>query len=228
MAEKETKAPALAVDSVFVESEDIDTPLVHGYVPSDDGKFDFEAMLNAMKYSGFQATNLGLAFDEINKMLHFDYTPEPGEEKKLYGLGGGVEGVKYKPRACKIFLGFTSNLISSGMRDYIRFIVKHALVDVLCITAGGVEEDLIKCLAPTHMGEFTLDGHDLRKRGLNRIGNLVVPNKNYCLFEDWIMPILDKCVDEQTENGYKWTPSRLIRRLGLEINNEDSVLYECA
>lgn len=171
---------------------------------------------------------MGLAFEQINKMLHFDYTPEPGEEKKIYGIGGGVPGVTYKPRACKIFLGLTSNLISSGMRDYIRFIVKHAMVDVLCITAGGCEEDLIKCLAPTHMGEFALDGHDLRKRGLNRIGNLVVPNKNYCLFEDWIMPILDKCVEEQKKDGVKWTPSRLLRRLGLEINNEDSVLYWAA
>jgi deoxyhypusine synthase len=226
--ETKEKAPALAMDSIFVESEEIDTPLCKGYMPGDDGKFDFEAMLNQMKYCGFQATNLGLAFEEINKMLHFDYTPEPGEEKKLYGIGGGVEGVKYKPRACKIFMGLTSNILSSGMRDYIRFIVKHALVDVLCITAGGVEEDIIKCLAPTHIGEFSLDGHDLRKRGLNRIGNLVVPNKNYCLFEDWIMPILDKCVEEQKKDGVNWTPSKLIKRLGLEINNEDSVLYWAA
>jgi len=34
-------------------------------------------------------------------------------------------------------------------------------------------------------------------KGLNRIGNLVVPNDNYCKFEDWVMPILDKMVEEQ-------------------------------
>lgn len=64
-------------------------------------------------------------------------------------------------------------------------------------TAGGVEEDFIKCLAPTFLGEFTLSGKDLRDRGINRIGNLLAPNNNYCKFEDWVMPILDKLVEEQ-------------------------------
>ncbi|NXX78315.1 DHYS synthase, partial [Urocolius indicus] len=59
----------------------------------------------------------------------------------------------------------------------------------LVTTAGGVEEDLIKCLAPTYVGDFSLRGCDLRQRGLNRIGNLLVPNDNYCKFEDWLMPI---------------------------------------
>ncbi|NWU42120.1 DHYS synthase, partial [Hylia prasina] len=62
-------------------------------------------------------------------------------------------------------------------------------VDVLVTTAGGVEEDLIKCLAPTYIGDFHLRGRDLRENGINRIGNLLVPNDNYCKFEDWLMPI---------------------------------------
>ena len=54
---------------------------------------------------------------------------------------------------------------------------------------------------------------------MNRIGNLVVPNDNYCKFEDWITPILNAMVDEQTTEGTKWTPSKMIRRLGKEIND---------
>lgn len=41
-------------------------------------------------------------------------------------------------------------------------------------TAGGVEEDLIKCIAPHYMGDFNLDGATLRSKGLNRIGSLRV------------------------------------------------------
>ena len=41
-------------------------------------------------------------------------------------------------------------------------------------------------------------GADLRRRGINRIGNLLVPNDNYCKFEDWIMPIFDAMLHEQT------------------------------
>lgn len=62
-------------------------------------------------------------------------------------------------------------------------------------------------------------------RGQNRIGNLVVPNGNYCAFEDWVVPILDEMLKEQEEQGVEWTPSKVIHRLGKEINNEDSVYY---
>ena len=48
----------------------------------------------------------------------------------------------------KVFLGFTSNLISSGVREHIRYLVQHRMVDVLVTTAGGVEEDLIKVPLP--------------------------------------------------------------------------------
>lgn len=69
-------------------------------------------------------------------------------------------------------------------------------VDVLVTTAGGVE-DLIKCLAPTYMGDFAMKGAQLRSTGLSGIGNLLVPNDNYFKFEDWVVPILDQLLVEQ-------------------------------
>ena len=48
---------------------------------------------------------------------------------------------------CKIFLGYTSNLVSAGVREHIRYLVQHRMVDVLCTTAGGIEEDFIKVTA---------------------------------------------------------------------------------
>lgn len=44
-------------------------------------------------------------------------------------------------------------------------------VDVVVTTAGGVEEDLIKCLAPTYVGDFSLKGRELRQNGINRCGD---------------------------------------------------------
>lgn len=126
---------------------------------------------------------------------------------------------------CTIFLGYTSNMISCGVREYIRFLVQHKMVDCLVCTAGGIEEDFIKCLAPTISGEFNLSGSQLRTEGINRIGNLLVPNDNYCKFEDWIMPIFDKLHEEQEAENINWTPAKIIRRLGKEINNPDSVYY---
>lgn len=107
----------------------------------------------------------------------------------------------------------------------ILYLVKNRHVSVLVTTAGGIEEDLIKCLGNTYLADFNLDGADLRRRGMNRIGNLIVPNDNYCAFEDWLTPILDAMLSEQKESGRVWTPSSFIHRLGKEIDNEESVYY---
>lgn len=125
-------------------------------------------------------------------------------------------------------LGFTSNLVSSGLREIIRFLVQHAYISGIVTTAGGIEEDLIKCLGPTYVapeGRFDVDGATLRKKGFNRIGNLIVPNNNYCAFEDWVNPIFDTMVEEQKSERKVWSPSTVIDRLGKEIDNEESYLY---
>lgn len=75
-------------------------------------------------------------------------------------------------------------------------------VHVVVTTTGGIEEDLIKCLAPTYKGDFSLPGAYLRSKGLNRIGNLLVPNDNYCKFEDWIIPIFDQMLKEQNDEVF--------------------------
>lgn len=129
---------------------------------------------------------------------------------------------------CTIFLGYTSNLVSSGVRETIRYLVQHNMVDCIVTTAGGVEEDFIKCLAPTYIGSFEKDGRQLRDKGINRIGNLMVPNDNYCKFENWLMPLLDEMLEEQKSQGITWTPSKIIDRLGTRINDESSIYYWAA
>jgi len=44
-----------------------------------------------------------------------------------------------------IFMGFTSNMLSSGVRETIKFLVKNNLIDVIVTTTGAIEEDCIKC-----------------------------------------------------------------------------------
>ncbi|KAI3784961.1 hypothetical protein L1987_44069 [Smallanthus sonchifolius] len=57
----------------------------------------------------------------------------------------------------------------------LRCTIDQTLFDV---TDGGIEEDIIKCLA--YRGDFSLCCADLRSKGLNRVGSLLVPNENYC------------------------------------------------
>uniref|UniRef100_A0A8D3C376 deoxyhypusine synthase n=1 Tax=Scophthalmus maximus TaxID=52904 RepID=A0A8D3C376_SCOMX len=195
--------PSVAMEAVLKPSCDLpeDMPKIKGYEFNQG--VDLHAVLKSYHTTGFQASNFSLAIQEINHMI----------EKRLDSSG------------CTIFLGYTSNLISSGVRESIRYLAEHKMVDVIVTTAGGIEEDFIKCLAHTYLGDFSLPGKELRLRGINRIGNLLVPNDNYCKFEDWLMPILDQMLLEQNTEGTRWTPSKMIHRLGKEINNTDSVYY---
>eukprot|EP00602_Paraphysomonas_sp_CaronLab_P008932 CAMPEP_0185021674 /NCGR_PEP_ID=MMETSP1103-20130426/4380_1 /TAXON_ID=36769 /ORGANISM="Paraphysomonas bandaiensis, Strain Caron Lab Isolate" /LENGTH=366 /DNA_ID=CAMNT_0027553353 /DNA_START=62 /DNA_END=1159 /DNA_ORIENTATION=+ len=219
-----SSAPSDARDAVTVASEKLPdhTPVVAGEDFS--AGVDIDSMMRKMLTTGFQATNVGLAVQEINRMLEWrlsDKPIRPDEPDELIDMN-----IRRQIK-CKIFLSYTSNMISSGVRETIRFLVQHNMVDCIVTTGGGIEEDIMKCLAPTYVGDFKLNGEMLRKKGLNRIGNLLVPNNNYCAFEDWISPILHTITDEQINDGTRWTPSRLIRRLGKEIDNPESVYYWC-
>ena len=40
-----------------------------------------------------------------------------------------------------------------------RFLAQHDMVDCIVTSAGGVEEDLIKCLKPSYIGKFLANGN---------------------------------------------------------------------
>lgn len=207
---------------VFKESENLEGSCtkIEGY--DFNNGVNYAQLFKSMLSTGFQASNLGDAIQIVNQMLDWRLSHElPTED-----CSEEESDVAYRESiTCKVFLGFTSNLVSSGVRDTIRYLVQHRMVDVVVTTAGGIEEDLIKCLAPTYKGDFSLPGAVLRSKGLNRIGNLLVPNDNYCKFENWIIPIFDQMYEEQIKEKVLWTPSKVIARLGKEINDETSYLY---
>ena len=240
--------PSVSASAVLGESASMPegTPRCRGHDFMSDGN-DVDSIMNSMLTTGFQATNLGKAVAEIRRMRSWrlsDVEWKDGDDPALQ-----PPETRQRIRA-RIFLAYTSNQISSGQREVIRFLVQNKMVDVLVTTAGGIEEDIIKCFEPTYMGDFKLSGRELRKKGINRIGNLLVPNKNYCDFEDWVSPLIDKMHDEQDKELEKWahdylehckandgssppekfvwTPSKFIERLGKEIGHEDSVLYWAA
>lgn len=217
----QSNLPNLAADAVLLNSEELpdDTPHVRGY--DFNNGIDFVEFFKSLKCTGFQATNFGLAVEQINAMLKWKLSDDPISEQDMDHEKDTIYRQNVK---CTIFLGYTSNMISCGVRESIRYIVQHNMVDAIVTTGGGIEEDLMKCMNPHLMGDFELRGHDLRRKGLNRIGNLLVPNKNYCSFETWLTPILDEMVEKQKE-GVKWSPSTMIDLLGERINHEDSVLY---
>ncbi len=225
-----------AFDAVMeIDAQVINPTTVRGY--NFENGLDYDRLFSSLKTTGFQATNFALAVDEINKMIACKLKPidldAPGVTQSARefpaiheSLAAGNSYYSLTQRSnCTIFLGHTSNMISCGVRETILFLVKNKMIDCIVTTCGGIEEDFMKCMAPAYMGKFEWDGIELRKKGLNRIGNMVVPNDNYRLFETWLLDLLDRMLVEQKEDNINWTPSKLINRMGKEINNEESVYY---
>ena len=181
-----------AKEAILKESEEVSSISIKGYDFND--KFDFNEFLKSYKSTGFQASNLARAIEIIKKM----------RQDKAF-----------------IYLGYTSNLVSSGLREIIRYLAEHRMVDVIVTTAGGIEEDFIKCLGDFKLGTFNADGAKLREKGINRIGNIFVPNSRYVRFEEFVLPILK-------EHSNNLTPSKLIKILGEKINSKDSIYYHCS
>ena len=163
---------AKAKESIFMKS----TTLDDGDIGYDFNQgVDYHELFKSYTNIGFQANSMGIAIDIINRMIDWKLSDEPvsEEESDLY-----LDPKVREKTRCTIFLGYTSNMASCGMRDIIRYLCEHRMVDAIVTTCGGIEEDFIKCLAPFYLGDFALRGKDLREKGLNRIGNLLVPNEN--------------------------------------------------
>lgn len=201
-----------------------DGATVKGYDFHKAEKIDYEAILDSFYTTGIQCTEVAKGIQQINAMLDWSLADEPvaDDEEEAYKSIEARKNVK-----TTVWLSHTSNMISSGCREAINFLCRNKMVQVINTTTGGIEEDFVKCLADHQIGDFTTPGNEMRAKGLNRIGNMLVANDNYSMFEEWIAPIIDTMHDEQDRDGVVWTPSKIIHRLGKEINNEESVWYWC-
>ena len=169
-----------------------------------NGAVDWTELSNAFGSTGLQASEVANAVRVIKEM--FRVREATGE---------------------KLILAFTSNLISSGLREIFTEMARKKMIDLVVTTAGGVEEDFIKCLGPTVLGDFSLDGATLRSKGLNRIANLLVPNDNYCKFEEFLLPLLTNMKKKQDETGVAWSPASMIDYLGEKIADATSFYNQC-
>jgi len=112
-----------------------------------------------------------------------------------------------------IFLGYTSNMISCGVREQIKYLTKNKFVNVLVTTTGGLEEDIIKAKKPFVLGSYDADGSSLREKGINRTGNLFIPDDRYLFFEAFINGLLKRLYELKKV----WTISEFVYEMGREL-----------
>lgn len=186
----------IARENLLRDSSEPEGLSVRGY--DFNSGVNYQKIVESFETSGFQASHLHQAIEITNKMI--------------------VDNAF-------IFLGYTSNMVSSGLRDIISYLVQNNKINVLVTTCGGIEEDIIKCLGSFKMGEFNADGAKLRDNGINRIGNIFVPNSRYVAFEKFIQPILEELYQDSKKTGKSVSGNELIWKLGEKIKDENSIYY---
>jgi deoxyhypusine synthase len=174
------------------KSVEIGTGKVQGY--NFDKEFNPKEFFESYKQTGFQATNLGNAIEIVKKMQ--------------------------KDKA-SIYLGFTSNMGTSGIRDIITYLTKNKLIHFMVTTTGGLEEDIIKTHGNFLHGNFDADGAYLRKKGVNRTGNIFLPNERYIWFEKFCRTTFEKLYEENKKTGKVVTTIDIIKAFGKELEKNE-------
>jgi deoxyhypusine synthase len=117
---------------------------------------DIDSLLGSMENAGLQAGEISKAAQIIGEMQ---------KEKAV------------------VFLAFTTNIITSGMREIVAKLCREKKVGVIITAIGSVEEDVMKSFSKFELCSFEEDDVKLNKLGKNRVGNIIIPNKSYVMLE---------------------------------------------
>ncbi|MCK4366669.1 MAG: deoxyhypusine synthase [Thermoplasmata archaeon] len=127
---------------------------------------------------------------------------------------------------CLRFLSFPACIIATGTRGIIKDMLKLGWFDVVMTTCGTVDHDLARSWAEYYHGSFDMDDAYLHREGVNRLGNVLIPNESYgTILEERIQPVLEQMWDEGTR---KISTKNLLWRFGSSLDDESSILYWAA
>lgn len=122
---------------------------------------------------------------------------------------------------CARFLAVPAHVMASGVHGIILGLVKRKKIDVIIVAGGGIVHDLMKGWGWRHeIGSFEEDDVALHKKRINRIGNILVKNEYYEMFEDKIQSML-KEISPKRIGG-----CGLLREIGKRAP-ENTILYQC-
>jgi deoxyhypusine synthase len=131
-----------------------------------------------------------------------------------------------RERGCVKFLSFTGNLVATGTRGVFKELVKRKLVDVVVTTCGTLDHDVARSWKQYFKGSFVMNDAKLREEGINRLGNVLVPNDSYgIIIEKKIQTLLGNLWKEGVKEV---SSSQFCREIGLRTCNESSILYWAA
>jgi deoxyhypusine synthase len=164
----------------------------------------------------------GMNVDELIKELY----ESGGFTAKKVAQGVDILENMMKEKNCVKFLSFPACVISTGTRGVITELLKRKYVDIVVTTAGTLDHDLARIWKNYYHGTFMADDKELYNKGVNRLGNIFIPNECYGkILEEKMQPILK----ELGQKKQKWSTRDLIWEFGKKLENEknckESITY---
>lgn len=140
-------------------------------------------------------------------------------------LADGVDIVErmVKDEDCLRFLSFPACIIATGTRGVVKDLIRRKWFDIVMATCGTLDHDIARVYEDYYHGDFMMDDRELRDKGINRLGNVLVPNESYGIilekkFKEFLPKIFAEFTDEQKKKGI--STHELIWKIG-ELINED-------
>jgi len=154
------------------------------------------------------------------------FTRSGGFTSKKVAIGLDIIEDMINEKNCIKFLSFPACICSTGTRGVIKDLLKNKLIDVIITTSGTLDHDIARIWEDYYHGNFDVDDKELYRKGVNRLGNIFIPNKSYGLIlEKKIYPIISNLYIEKNN----WSTRDLIWSFGDKIKNEknaeDSIIY---
>jgi len=125
-------------------------------------------------------------------------------------------------------------LCATGTRGFFLEALKRKAFNVVITTCGTLDHDIARTYQDYFHGDFNLDDVALAEQGLNRLGNVIVPNECYGeIIEAVVLPWLEDIEAERTaeQPGNPWLgfgSVELCWAMGDRIEDEGSLLHWAA
>ena len=132
------------------------------------------------------------------------------------------------------WLSFPACLCATGTRGFFLEALKRKSFNVVITTCGTLDHDIARTYQDYFHGDFRLDDIVLAEEGLNRLGNVIIPNECYGeILEQVVLPWLQEIEDERREadpeNPWLGFGSvELCWAMGDRIDDESSLLHWAA
>ncbi len=149
-----------------------------------------------------------------------------GFTAKKIGIGVNILERMNKEKKCVRFLSFPACICSTGTRGVIKDLIKNDLVDVIITTAGTLDHDLARVWRDYYHGTFIADDNELHRQGINRLGNIFIPNECYgSILEEKMQPILQELYNQKKTWSTRELSMEFGKRLSSEPRAKESILY---